>query len=202
MPCFYVLYLVGLLGCNMNVYDFDRTIYRGDSTIDFYRYCLQCNPKIILYLPKQLNGMLNYLLGKCSKTEWKEQFFCFLTQIDDLDTVVKNFWDRKEKNIQQWYLNIRQSTDVIISASPSFLLREICMRLGINQLIASEVSKNGHFSRPNCYGEEKVVFFCEKFSTAYIEKFYSDSLSDKPMAKLARQAYLVKRNRIYKWPFD
>lgn len=25
----------------MNVYDFDETIYDGDSTVDFYKYCLR-----------------------------------------------------------------------------------------------------------------------------------------------------------------
>lgn len=25
----------------MNVYDFDKTIYDGDSTIDFYLYCVK-----------------------------------------------------------------------------------------------------------------------------------------------------------------
>ena len=25
----------------MNVYDFDQTIYHGDSTVDFYLYCVR-----------------------------------------------------------------------------------------------------------------------------------------------------------------
>ena len=32
----------------MNVYDFDKTIYRGDSTMDFWRYCLKRYPKAVL----------------------------------------------------------------------------------------------------------------------------------------------------------
>ena len=31
----------------MNVYDFDKTIYKGDSTLDFYFFCLRKKPIII-----------------------------------------------------------------------------------------------------------------------------------------------------------
>lgn len=31
----------------MNVYDFDKTIYAGDSTIDFYLFCLKRQPAIL-----------------------------------------------------------------------------------------------------------------------------------------------------------
>ena len=44
----------------MNVYDFDKTIYDGDSTIDFYFYCLKKHPKIILCLPIQLYAAVKY----------------------------------------------------------------------------------------------------------------------------------------------
>lgn len=30
----------------MNVYDFDKTIYNGDSTIDFYLYSLRKKPQL------------------------------------------------------------------------------------------------------------------------------------------------------------
>ena len=30
----------------MNVYDFDKTIYYGDSTADFYLFCLKRHKKI------------------------------------------------------------------------------------------------------------------------------------------------------------
>ena len=38
----------------MNVYDFDKTIYRGDSTKDFYFFLLRRHPVLIRYLPKQI----------------------------------------------------------------------------------------------------------------------------------------------------
>ena len=37
----------------MNVYDFDGTIYDGDSTVDFFLHALKRNPSVLLHLPKQ-----------------------------------------------------------------------------------------------------------------------------------------------------
>ena len=61
----------------MNVYDFDGTIYRGDSTIDFYFFCLRKHPFIIRRFPSQMIGFIKYKLHRKSKKELKETFFIF-----------------------------------------------------------------------------------------------------------------------------
>lgn len=37
----------------MNVYDFDDTIFRGDSTRAFWAYCLKRAPGLVRFLPRQ-----------------------------------------------------------------------------------------------------------------------------------------------------
>ena len=44
---------ISLYGVIMNVFDFDGTIYSGDSTIDFYFFALKRNVKLLLFLPRQ-----------------------------------------------------------------------------------------------------------------------------------------------------
>ena len=66
----------------MNVYDFDGTIYDGDSSVDFYLFSLRKNIKIIKYLPKQIKALIQYKLKKIDKTMMKEIFFSFLKDID------------------------------------------------------------------------------------------------------------------------
>lgn len=51
----------------MNVYDFDHTIYKGDSTINFYLFCLKNNFIIVRNIPKQLFGMILYMAKKLIK---------------------------------------------------------------------------------------------------------------------------------------
>ena len=58
----------------MNVYDFDGTIYRGDSTLHFYGYCLKCQPTLARYLPVQVMGLLRYKAGRGGKDAAKSAF--------------------------------------------------------------------------------------------------------------------------------
>ena len=186
----------------MIVYDFDMTIYQGDSTLDFYFYCLRHHPKIVLCLPMQLLGLLKYKFRLIEKDEFKEQFYSFLEVLEDVDSDVRNFWKENFFKIKKWYLHQKRKDDVIISASPFFVLDEVCRILGVSNLIASQVDKNsGKLLSTNCYGEQKVLFFKEKYDVSMIECFYSDSLSDVPMAKISKKAYLVKKDTIIKWPF-
>ena len=110
------------------------------------------------------------------------------------------FWDTSEVKIKQWYLKQQKDDDVVISASPTFLLKEICERLEIRYLIASDVDiNNGRFVGKNCYGIEKVKRFKQIFKEGPIQQFYSDSCSDMPLAKMANEAFLVKGDRIVIW---
>lgn len=184
----------------MNVYDFDNTIYDGDSTVDFYLFCLKKYPYLLRRLPFQLHSAIKYKMGKISKTKFKEDFFCFLRLLPDTEAEVKLFWDKHESRIMEWYKKRQQADDVIISASPYFLLSEICKRLNIQNLIASMVDwKTGKFAGGNCYGEEKWKRWQEIFPETGINEFYSDSYSDERLAKAAKRAYLVKKGRILPW---
>jgi len=184
----------------MNVYDFDKTIYDGDSTLDFYLFALKRKPGLIKYLPIQVLGCLKYLLGICTKLEFKEKFYYFLNGIDDTDNLIEVFWNEKQSKIKEWYLNSKKDSDLIISASPVFLLEPICKKIGIKHLIASEVNKKtGICEGENCYGEEKVVRLKKEFRDATIKEFYSDSLSDSPLSLLADKRFIVSGANIVEW---
>ena len=184
----------------MNVYDFDKTIYQGDSTLDFYKSCVKRYPSILFCLPKQIWALFLYKTKKTTKTVFKEKFYCFLNKIKDIDTEIVLFWDVYENKIQPWYVGKKQVDDIIISASPEFLLREICNRLDIKVLIASIVNKNtGEYTGENCYGLEKLKRFKKLYNDQIVENFYTDSKSDRPMAEIAQSAYLVNGNKIELW---
>jgi phosphoserine phosphatase len=88
----------------------------------------------------------------------------------------------------------------VSSASPEFLIRPACAKLGIGCVMGSPVDKHtGHFYGPNCHGQEKVKRFHARFPGAKIEEFYSDSHSDDPLAALAERAYLVSGEQLLPW---
>ena len=182
----------------MNVYDFDNTIYDGDSSIEFYLYCLFRHPKVLLSLPKQIMGLNRFLFAKGNKTEFKQSFFSFVTKLNDIDSDIENFWMRNAGKIKRFYLDRKRDSDIVISASPRFLLEPICDSLGI-RLIATEIDKNsGIISGENCSGREKVRRFEETYG-GHVNEFYSDSYSDLPMTFKAKRSFMVSGNNIKDW---
>ena len=51
----------------MNVYDFDNTIYDGESVFDFYLYSVRRQPKLIRYLFVVVKAFLKYKF--CEQSE-------------------------------------------------------------------------------------------------------------------------------------
>lgn len=183
----------------MNVYDFDKTIYDGDSTLDFWKHCLIRYPKIVTMFPKALLYAGKFKIGMCSREEFKEQFYAFLRFVPDVTAEVERFWDAHWKKLKSYYLEQRKEDDVIISASPEFLIRVACTRLGITCIASAVNPKTGYLEGPNCRGEEKVRRFLLQYPDGVVDSFYSDSNSDRFMAKMAQRAYLVKGNKILDW---
>ena len=95
---------------------------------------------------------------------------------------------------------MHEDSDVVISASPRFILEPICEELKVH-LICSDVNVNtGKYNGLNCHGEEKVNRFYKEYKDATIDKFYSDLKIDLPLASLAKEAFLVKKGgKIIKW---
>lgn len=183
----------------MNVYDFDKTIYVNDSSMDFYKFNLKRNPKLIKYWPRQSKAALDYKRGKITKTEMKTIFYEYFQGIKDIDQAVLDFWEAHRDNLQDWYLRQKKEDDVIVSASPEFFLKPICDELGVF-LIASDVDKyTGDNLKENCFGAEKVTRFKEHFNLNEIDEFYSDSYSDDPLAQYAKKAFMVEGDDIKIW---
>ena len=186
----------------MNVYDFDGTIYDGDSTVDFFLYAMKRKPGLARCLPKQLWGFVLYGTKQIDKTRLKEYFFCFLLAIN-AGELTESFWNQNQHKIFDWYLKQQKQDDIIISASPKFLLQPICKRLGIRHLIASEVDPDtGIFTGENCRGLEKVRRLEAEYNVTHIDSFYSDSYSDLPLAKIADKAFLVEKGMVKEWNAD
>ena len=52
----------------------------------------------------------------------------------------------------------------------------------------------------NCKGQQKVEEFRRVCGDARIDRFYSDSLSDTPLALLAGESYLIVNGKPVPWP--
>ena len=186
----------------MNVYDFDKTIYWNDSSTDLVLSVYKKKPWLIFtYGVYALYGFLRYLIVRDGKERLKEYLFKVLEAVKDRRKYIEDFWDVNEESIKGMYLLRKKNDDLIISASPEFLVKPMCDRLGVRCIASPMDLDTLTFTGKNCHDEEKVVKFRELYPEARINEFYSDSYSDTPLAKLAEKAYLVKGEKLKKWKF-
>lgn len=146
--------------------------------------------------PGSIKELIVYLRRHHGAKNLKQKMFSFLPRLGDVDAVIRDFWDEYRGNLEPWYLAQKRPDDIIISASPEFLLRPICAELGVTLIGTSMDKETGLIDGENCHDAEKVRRFNAEFPDAHINSFYSDSLADTPMAKLADKAFLVKRGEL------
>lgn len=181
----------------MTGYDFDKTIYKGDSSTDFFFYVVLRRPYLLLFSLWFLIVWAFYWLNCLSKKRTKELLFFFVPWISNLDRVVDKFWVKNANKIKDWYCNQKKDDDIIISASLSFIIKPVMDMLNIKNWIATNYSvKTGKIFGKNCYGEEKLVEFKRFYPKTNLDAYYSDSISDYPIMKFAKKAFLVDGDKI------
>ena len=182
----------------MDVYDFDGTLYMGDSTRDFTLWCMRRYPRVALTMPRTgIAALRCFGLHSIDKTEFKGALYRFLKHVPYIEAEIELFWHAHEHKITGPCH--AQPGDLVISASPVFLLQRPCEARGL-ELIASEVDPyTGQTLGPNCSGAEKVTRFRELYPNAEIDGFYSDSHIDDPLAHMAKRAFLVRGGALRSW---
>ncbi len=182
----------------INLFDFDETIYDGDSTVDFFKFIFKKKPITILWLFVMLLFVILYGLKIINKTKMKETFYKIFTFVEINGELLDEFWKSHNHKIKKFYIDRKHDKDIIISASPEFLLKPISRELGVMDMIASKVDpKTGKYDGINCHDVEKVRRLNEKYKDYEVLESFSDSLkSDRPILELAKDAYLVKKDEL------
>lgn len=186
----------------MNVYDFDNTIYDGETLVDFILFFVKTDPKIWRYVPKLAVIALKDKLNLFTVDQAVKAYASFLEgyyiHIDRLEERTKRFWDENQHKIKPFYETVRRDDDVIVSGTLDFILEEICGRMGISNYIGSSIDKNtGKFIRL-CFLDNKVKAFYEQYPDGKIENFYTDSMNDKAMMEISENVYFVRGSKIEK----
>lgn len=185
----------------MNVYDFDETIYDGESSVEFFLYYFRKDPTLIRFLPDVMKALFLYKREKISLDSFINDYGSTIedyiqTHKSDFEKCVDDFWNKKMKKIKPFYLERQKEDDVVISASPDFLLREACNRLGIKNLICTHIDlETGKLSHP-CFREAKIDCFKEVYNECEIDDFYTDSMNDKFLMPFAKRVFIVKGNKV------
>ena len=185
----------------MNVYDFDNTIYDGESMLDLFFFYLKRDPYLIKYIPKVFHALAKYKAGKITAEQAIERYAPFVEDyfrtIEDFSADAVEFWNGHMKNVKPFYAQLHRDDDIIVTASPELSMREVCRRLGVKHCVGSVIDeKTGKITRL-CMRSRKVPAFLEAFPDAHIDDFYTDSpKNDAPLIEMADRAFVVKGNKI------
>ena len=185
----------------MNVYDFDDTIYDGESCLDFFFYYIKKTPYLIKYLPRALYAVLRYKLGKVTVEQALEKYAPmveeYLAGIEDIEADCEDFWDKHIHKIRPFYKDIQREDDIIVTGSPEISVKVICRRLGIQQYVGSLIDPDTGKITRLCMRSNEIPAFLSAYPDVHIENFYTDSQkNDKSLIDMAEHAFLVKGNRI------
>lgn len=128
----------------MRVFDFDGTIYDGESLFDLYLFSAKYNPKVLRYIAPVLRYAIKYKLGRATfdQMEYGVGKLChgYLSELAEsleFEELVNAFWDQNMKRIKPWYEP--REDDVILTASFDITVGEACRRLGVQHLVSSTI---------------------------------------------------------------
>ena len=118
----------------MKVFDFDNTLYRGESSLDFSLYMIRTHKKILLYLPVIMANAISYKLCLVDKDKLGAEISKYMKLIirdkHEIRHLVKTFWQTHANRLDADMLKRIGPNDLIITAGPDFLLDGIRDRLG------------------------------------------------------------------------
>ena len=166
----------------MRVFDFDNTIYDGESVIDFYLFSLRRNPKVARYVPVVLYHLLRYKLGRTTMADLEQagrkHAAQYLSSFDDPEGLVRDFWDGHIRKIKAWYHPVKD--DVIVTASLNLIMDEVCRRLGVQHCICSVVDRQTLTVEYINFSANKVSAFRKCFGASAVpDAFYTDNAADR-----------------------
>ena len=184
----------------MKAFDFDNTIYRGESSLDFSLYMIRTHKKILLYLPVIMANAIRYKLCLVDKEKLGAEINKYMKLIirdkREIRRLVKTFWQTHADRLDTDMLRRIGPDDLIITAGPDFLLDGIRDRLGTQNIISSEVDLDRieilHFN----FKDYKVSRLRELYGNTRIDAFYTDSYNDRALMEISDKVFLVKKGKI------
>jgi len=181
----------------MRVFDFDNTLYDGETMVDFFHFMVEKKEELKKY-KSIVNFFLNLynhnmlpmnLVRKCIDKYKGELNY----STKNLDKYVDEFWELHRDKIMKDMIQKVKKDDVIITASLDFLLKPIIKDLPTKNIICTEVDIEHKKVDCVCYKENKVKKYREKYKDIPIDELYTDSYADKPLMQISKKVYLIDK---------
>lgn len=199
------------------VYDFDKTVYGGETGTDFFIFYLKKNfIKSMIFFIFYIKDLFLYIIKRINLTELKSRFYKFLEHetLESVEKLVEEYWRLNDKKIYSWFYDEikrnKQEADkiILISATPLFLIEKLALKLGFTNVFGTILAKkvidgkeyyDTKIIGENCKNDIKVKVLNEWAKSISLDyemiKFYSDSVADKPLFDLAKNKYWINNGK-------
>lgn len=180
----------------MKVFDFDNTIYKGESTFDFALFLLKRKKSLIRFFPSCLWLLCLYKVARMDATQFQAKLDKYTKQLlknkDFILECVKDFWEENIDRIYPHMLKMIHEDDVIITTCPDFLINEIRDIIPTDHILSTKTDLDqGKILFLN-FHENKIKAYREYYKDRKIENFYTDSQNDRPLMAISQNVFLVK----------
>ena len=187
---------------NVVVFDFDGTLSARDCNIEFARYCMKRSARPWLFSPLMLVCGAAKLVRPAGLW-WRENIRRFMTS-EMVAKYGRDFVKQHRKRRFDWAASLvaaeraKGNKVVLISAGPDYLVPHLVRDMKFDAVICSVMSKQNPWRyRFLCWGRNKVHALDEwardNHFVPCVVRSYSDSKSDLPMMKIAREQIWVNR---------
>ena len=187
----------------IDVYDFDGTIYDGDSTADFVLFALCRHPGMIAGLPRVAIAALRLAVKNINLTKFKSVLFYEMSRRFSLEEEADAFWKsmKTRAKLGPWFFDTPRDLPIVIaSASPEFELKHAAKILGVKTLIGTRCDmQTGELFGKNCKGAEKIERIRAVFGDFEVRAMYTDDAkADGPLLAIAKEKYIVTHGKVEK----
>ena len=184
----------------IKVFDFDNTIYQGESTIDFFLYIISKKKNYIKYLPLTIYTYILYKTKRLPLDYVKKIANKYTHEIvnnkNEIKELVQEFWINNSNKLKPKFLNMIDEEDIIITASPNILIDGIKDKLKTKNIICSQINLETGNLDFLCLKENKSIAFQKYYKDKEIDELYTDSMNDTPLINISKKSYLVKGDEI------
>ncbi len=182
----------------VKVFDFDKTLTEKDTFTSFLFFVGKGKTGLFFRKTVYYFFLLIRVLKLISNRTLKIiGFNLFLPDDPELVKVYsKEFADTiaLNKNVVKMLNESKENSKVLIcSASPSIYIE--CLFPGI-PVIGLELSKEKAYGIKKLPYKEKKLEYVKQMGIDTIEELYTDSLSDKSLAQIAKKIFVVRRDRV------
>jgi phosphoserine phosphatase len=181
----------------MKVFDFDNTLYDGESLVDFFEFL--CDKKDELRKYKKLVKIMlklyemNMLPTSLIKKELNKHKNDVSFNTNNIDKYVNEFWDKNKHKLNKDLIKLINKDDLIITASLDVLLNPIRKELKTKHIISSIANIEKKDIDFICYKENKVLKYKELYKDQLIDVLYTDSYADKPLMDISKKVILIDK---------